>query len=171
MPYTRSTAKRLYALERERRCLELRLAGATFEDIARQLNMRAMMNAYQLYRRALKRIPQRAAHEARVAILERLNRMRLNVWPRLKNATNDELPALMAAALRIEALEASLLGLNAPQKLDMVQVQDIDEQGRRQRQQEVTTRCGPHQIMHQSTLRSPEACAPSDARHRQHRGA
>ena len=92
--------------------LELSLAGATFEDIARQLNMRHWMTAYRLYRRGLRRIPQKAAHEARVAQLERLNRLRLKVWSKFKDVSDTtELGVLVLAALRIETRESHLLAL------------------------------------------------------------
>jgi hypothetical protein len=138
MPTHSAVEQRQRSIELERRCLELSLAGATFEDIARQLNMRHWMTAYRLYRRGLRRIPQKAAHEARVAQLERLDRLRLKVWSKFKDVSDTtELGVLVLAALRIETRESHLLGLDAPQKLDVEQVIDVNEQALRQRQQEV----------------------------------
>jgi hypothetical protein len=116
----------------------MHLRGVGFEDIARHLGMRRYQDAWQRYRTALRRIPQKAAAEARAAQIERLDRLRSKVWSHFKDATDaTDLATLAVAALRIEAREASLLGLDAPRQLEVAQVQDDDLQERRQRQQEV----------------------------------
>jgi hypothetical protein len=95
------------------------------------------MLAYRAYLRAIRNIPAPAAHRARTEMLERLNRLRLHVWSKFQGAGSTELATLVVAALRIETREAHLLGLDAPQKLDVEQVIDVNERARRQRQQDV----------------------------------
>jgi hypothetical protein len=129
--------KKLARAQLERQCLELRLAGATYEDIARQLALPNYMLAYRAYLRAIRNIPAPAAHRACTEMLERLNRLRLHVWSKFQDAGSTELATLVVAALRIETREAHLLGLDAPQKLDLEQVIDVNEQALRQRQQDV----------------------------------
>src|SRR5690242_11502276 len=93
--------KKLARAQLERQCLELRLAGATYEDIARQLALPNYMLAYRAYLRAIRNIPAPAAHRARTEMLERLNRLRLHVWSKFQGAGPAELATLVVAALRI----------------------------------------------------------------------
>ena len=115
------------ARERERNVVELCLRGATFEQIGRQLNM-DRSTAYKAWDRALKRLPKADVEALRKAQSERLQRMRGKVWTEIAGRADPRDPTkvvapspellndLIGTALRIEAREAALHGLDAPAK-------------------------------------------------------
>ncbi len=122
-----SRAATLAARERERNVVELCLRGATFEQIGRQLNM-DRSTAYKAWDRALKRLPKADVEALRKAQSERLQRMRGKVWTEIAGRADPRDPTkvvapspellndLIGTALRIEAREAALHGLDAPAK-------------------------------------------------------
>jgi hypothetical protein len=104
-------------IERERRVIELRRAGATFDEIARQVGYTAPGTAYDAYKRALDRTLQMAgSEECRSQELDRLDRLQVAVWPSAMRG--DE--KAVANVLRIMDRRARLLGLDAPIKHEML---------------------------------------------------
>ena len=115
------------ARERERNVVELCLRGATFEQIGRQLNI-DRSTAYKAWQRALKRLPAADVEALRKAQSERLQRMRGKLWTEIAGRADPNNPSnviapspellndLIGTALRLEAREARLFGLDAPTK-------------------------------------------------------
>ena len=103
-------ADRIETAERERKALELRKAGATFDQIAEQCGYADKSGAFYAIKRALSDIVPPAVEELRTLDSERLDRLLLAVW---KQALDGDLKAV-DRALRILDQRARLLGLNAP---------------------------------------------------------
>jgi hypothetical protein len=107
--------------------VELYLRGATFEQIGRQLNI-DRSTAYKAWQRTLKRTPTADVETLRKAQSERLQRMRGKLWTEIAGRADPSNPSkviapspellndLIGTALRIEAREARLFGLDAPTK-------------------------------------------------------
>jgi hypothetical protein len=109
-------------IDKERQVIELRRAGATFDDIARTLNYANPSGAWQAYNRALQRtLVTAGAEEARTEELDRLDRLQRAVWG---NAMQGEI-ASVQAVLRIMDRRAKYLGLDAPVKQE-VTIEHID---------------------------------------------
>ena len=103
-------------LDKERQVLELRRAGATYEEIARATGYATPQGAYLAYGRALKRtLTSAGSEELREMELDRLDRLQRAVWPK---ALNGEYPAV-DRVLKIMAQRAQYLGLYAPTKVQM----------------------------------------------------
>lgn len=114
-------------VEKERQVLELRRAGATYDECARAVGYATPQGAYLAYNRALKRtLVEAGADEARQTELDRLDRLQRAVWPR---AMNGDLQAINSV-LRIFDRRARYLGLDAPVKqeikLDIADATSID---------------------------------------------
>ena len=112
MGESKSSPRRIEAVQRQRRALELRVAGASFDDIAGALGYASKSGAYMAVRAGLNRVPAPEAMFYRALNLERLNRARLQNW---KGVQNGNLKALYAE-LAIQDREARYLGLDAPIK-------------------------------------------------------
>lgn len=97
-------------IERERRVLELRRAGVSFDVIATQVGYRDRGAAYKAYKRALARTLQQPAAELRDLEVDRLDRLLTAVWPK---ALRGDLAAV-DRVLRVAERRARLLGLDAP---------------------------------------------------------
>lgn len=103
-------------IEKERRVLELRRAGLTFDVIAQEVGYSNASGAYHAFTRAMKRTLQQAgADELRELELDRLDRLQRFAWPQ---ATQGNLRAI-DSILRIMARRARLLGLDAPIKQEV----------------------------------------------------
>jgi hypothetical protein len=103
-------------LDKERQVLELRRAGATYEEIARATGYATPQGAYLAYGRALKRtLTSAGSEELREMELDRLDRLQRAVWPK---ALNGEYPAV-DRVLKIMAQRAQYLGLYAPTKVQV----------------------------------------------------
>lgn len=102
-------------IERERRVLELRRAGVTFDVIAEQLDYADRSGAYRAFKRALARTLQQPAREVRDLEVDRLDKLMVAVW---KKALGGDLQAV-DRVIRISERRARLLGLDAPQKVQV----------------------------------------------------
>lgn len=103
-------------IDKERRVLELRRAGLTFDVIAQEVGYSNASGAYHAFTRAMKRTLQQAgADELRELELDRLDRLQRFAWPQ---ATQGNLRAI-DSILRIMARRARLLGLDAPIKQEV----------------------------------------------------
>jgi hypothetical protein len=98
--------------EKRRKALELRKAGATYEQIADQLKLPNKSVSYKLVKAAIKAIIREPAEEVLRLELERLDAMLLGCWSRAK--TGDS--AAIDRALRIMERRAAYLGLDAPKR-------------------------------------------------------
>ena len=106
--------------ERKRNALELRLAGASYRDIAQALEV-SPATALQDCKEALADIPAQQADEMRTVELSRLDRLQRAVWPR---AIKGDLQAV-DRAIKIIDRRAKLFGLDAPQQVQIT-ANDID---------------------------------------------
>jgi ADP-ribosylglycohydrolase len=98
--------------EKERKVLEMRLAGVTFEVIARSVGYSSAGSCYNAYKRALIRTLQEPAEAVREAEVARLDRLMQGVWTA---ALRGEVRSV-EAVLRIMDRRAKLMGLDAPTK-------------------------------------------------------
>ena len=96
--------------EKQRQALELRKAGATFEQIARQLGYANAGGAYKIVQAALRDTVQQPADEVRQLELERLDAMLRALWP----AAIQGKWLAVDRCLLIMDRRARLLGLDAP---------------------------------------------------------
>ncbi len=99
---------------REAQAVQLRMAGATYKEIADQLNYRGRQGAFEAVRRALV-ADQDAVDEARDMELMRLDRLLRAVWTK---AVGGDLQAV-DRALKISDARAKLLGMYRPMKIDI----------------------------------------------------
>ena len=109
-----SQARRVIAAERRARALEMRKAGASFEEIGAEVGT-STAAAHKAVQRALadlNRLAEGDAAELRGLELARLDALLAAVWPA---ATNGELPSV-DRALKIGERRSKLLGLDAPVK-------------------------------------------------------
>lgn len=95
-------------IAREKRVLELKRAGFTFDVIARETGYAGKGPAYKAYRRALARTLQQPAAELRLLEQDRLDQLQVVVWTRALGG--DE--KAIASVLRIMERRARLLGLD-----------------------------------------------------------
>lgn len=114
-------------IDRERQVMEMRRAGATFDDIARTLEFANASGAWQAYNRAFKRtLIDAGVEEMRELELDRLDRMQRAVWARVLQGDDKAINT----ALKILDRRAKYLGLDAPTrqevKLDIADTNSID---------------------------------------------
>lgn len=101
--------------DKERRVLELRRAGVTFDVIAQEVGYSNASGAHHAYTRALKRTLQNAgADEMREVELDRLDRLQRFAWTA---AAQGNLRAI-ETILRIMGRRAKMLGLDMPVKVE-----------------------------------------------------
>lgn len=115
MAESKTSVKRLSANARGLQALELRKAGVGFPQIAERLGYRHASGAYEAVRAALKRTETPPADDVRALALERLDRILFAIW---KRALDGDLLCI-DRVLRIEERRAKLLGLDAPDKIDI----------------------------------------------------
>lgn len=101
-------------IEKERKVLEMRLLGLSWDAIAANVGYASRGAAWNAYQRALTRTLQEPAAEVRQQELERLNRI---MSAHIRNAMNGDVAATNTV-LRIMDMRAKLLGLFAPTKLE-----------------------------------------------------
>ena len=113
MSEPKTSVRRLRAIERQRRALELRKAGASFDEISSTLGYRGKSGAYQAVISALRRTLQEPADDVRTLELARLDRAQRTAWERMLHGDLDAL----GKVLKVMEHRAKLLGLAAPEKI------------------------------------------------------
>jgi len=98
--------------ERYRKALELRKAGATYDQIAAQLGYSAKAAARHAVQAAIKEIIREPAEEVIQLELSRLDAMLLGCWTKAKSGDVH----CIDRALRIMERRASYLGIDAPKR-------------------------------------------------------
>lgn len=73
-------AARILARERERRALELRKAGVSYERIAAEVGYRDHTGAAKAVKRAMDRLPKEASEDLRTLTVQRLEHMLVSLW-------------------------------------------------------------------------------------------
>lgn len=79
-PGKRPTPTNAETAERQRKALEMRVAGATFEQIAAQVGYADASGAYRAVSRGLLETQRPAADELRALMVRRYERLLLGVW-------------------------------------------------------------------------------------------
>jgi len=109
-------------IDKERRVLELRRAGATFDEIAKVVGYATPQGAYLAYHRAIKRVlVESGAEEALEAELDRCDRIQRAFW---QQAMQGDTKAGLIV-LRVMDRRAKYLGLDAPTK-QQIEVTNYD---------------------------------------------
>ncbi len=113
-----SKAKQTLVAERRRAAVQLRIAGHSWDAIARQLGYDSKASAYTDVRRALEKAVTKLAiplEAHRQLELDRLDAMQNALWP----AALDGETKAIDTALRLMDRRARLLGLDAPQRHEL----------------------------------------------------
>ena len=105
-----TSSRAISAAQKQRKALELRRAGASFDVIAQQVGYSSTGGAYKAVQTGLKKLVREPGESVRKLELERLDRLLLAVWHK---AVNGDLGAL-DRALKIIAKRCEIEGVNAP---------------------------------------------------------
>lgn len=103
-----TTAARVTAAEKRRKALELRKAGATYEQIAQEVGFAHKGNAHRAVAEAIASIPRADAEELVAITTARFDALILGLWPKARAGDT----AAAREVLRVERDRARLLGLN-----------------------------------------------------------
>jgi hypothetical protein len=117
MPRGKHSAFKVQKMEQEQKAFELRMAGATYEQIGKALGMTSV-GAFQIIRRgSIKRrtATNEVVEQIRELELERLDAMQRTVWPK---ALKGDLLAL-DRVLTLMNTRAKYLGLHAPERKEL----------------------------------------------------
>jgi len=112
-----SRVRSLAARMRGQQAIKLRMAGATLDDIAKQLDFKSAAGAYKSVMRELKATAQdmgEGIEAVRQLELKRLDQMQFPLWPAVLAGDVQA----TTTALRIQERRASLLGLDAPKQIE-----------------------------------------------------
>ncbi|WP_182349342.1 hypothetical protein [Tomitella gaofuii] len=120
MTSKRNPIRREHQAQRAKQALQLRLEGHTFRGIAEQLGVSPATIVADVDK-ALSDIPKREAEQLRGEEILRLDRLQRGVW---QEAINGDIHASQQA-LRIIDRRAKMLGLDAPQRVELG-AQDAD---------------------------------------------
>jgi hypothetical protein len=112
---SKTSEKRLSAAEKQRQALELRKAGTSYPDIARQLGYASASGAFKAVESALLKTLREPAEAVREIELARLDRLHLALWPA---AVKGDLDAI-ARVLDISKRRAALEGMDAPKRKEL----------------------------------------------------
>lgn len=116
MPYKTGTSKRkLQTAMRTQQVLEMRLAGATFRQIAETLEL-SVGRVHEIVSEQMKMTPVYVERAVELQAMEvaRLDRMQMRAWQKFEASGQNGTPLDMAAAeliLKVIRLRADLLGL------------------------------------------------------------
>ena len=109
-----TSPRRLAAIERHRRALELRTAGATFPEIAAALGYTGPGAAYKAVHAGIRAVLREPAEALVNLELVRLDKMWLAIWPAIARGNVHAIDR----GLRVMERRARLLGLDAPWRLE-----------------------------------------------------
>jgi hypothetical protein len=116
MAESKYSPRRIQANEKQRRALELRMAGRSWADIAKAVGYSNHTGAIAAVKVALDKSLQEPAQHYRALTLERLTRVLQVHWPSM---LNHDMPAT-DRVIRVIADIRALLGLDAPIKEDII---------------------------------------------------
>lgn len=111
----KSSATRILAREKQRRSLELRKGGATYDQIAQAVGYSSPSGARSAVLRAFGEIIQEPAAELRTLQIERLNHFLLILWPQIQAGDTRAIET----GLRVMDKLDKLLGTEEAQKVDV----------------------------------------------------
>jgi hypothetical protein len=113
----KTSERRLDAADRQRRALELRRSGASFDAIAATLGYRSKSGAFKAVMTGLRATLREPSEELRVLELERLDALLRGIWATA--CAGD--PQALDRALRIAERRAKLLALDGPAPVDVAE--------------------------------------------------
>jgi len=124
---SKSSKRRIEAKERQQRGIRLRMAGATYAQIADQLGYRSASGAYAAVKVALEGIPQPEAELYKRLNIERLNRLLLAIWERSTDMDSKPDRRDIAQCISIIAEMNKLSGAYAPveSKITLAMVHEV----------------------------------------------
>lgn len=127
---THSEQARAQTLQRAKQIFELRLRGATFDEIARLVGMHRK-GVEKAYYRELAGISKDARERLQKEQKERIDRRRSRLWTRFEG-TNDieQMAQLNRELTRLDLREAKLFGLDEPTKVDLSAEISTERDGR-----------------------------------------
>lgn len=99
--------------EQVRKALELRKAGATYDQIAASLGLADRSGAYRMVQGAIKEITREPAEDVLTLELERLDALMVAHWAKAKTDIKSA-----HVVLQILDRRARYMGLDAPKKMD-----------------------------------------------------
>lgn len=101
--------------EKQRKALELRKGGATYEQIATAVGYSDASGSRKAVVRALKHVTQEPVMELKTLQIERLNHMLLTMWPKVQQGDERAIDTSLRVMDKIDAL----MGTHAAQKIDI----------------------------------------------------
>lgn len=110
-----NVTRRIQAMEKQRRALEMRKAGATYHAIAQAVGYGDASAARKAIERAIADVIQEPAQEVRTIQIERLNHMLLTLWPKVQ--AGDE--RAIDTALRVMDKLDRLMGTDSASQVDV----------------------------------------------------
>ena len=114
MPESKLSPRRITAVEKQRRAVELRMAGHTWQTIADTLGYRNHSSAICAVEAALKRTLEPATDSFRALTLERLTKVIQVFWPRMLQGDYSAARTVMQATSDIR----KLMGLDSPVQVE-----------------------------------------------------
>lgn len=114
MAESRTSPRRVETVERKRQALELRKAGATYDQIAATVGFANRGGAYKAVKAGIREILREPAEEVIQLECARLDEMLRALWPGVMRGD----PVSIQRALGVMERRARLLGLDAPKKLE-----------------------------------------------------
>lgn len=114
-PGNNTNAKAINRAERDNRALELRKSGETLQRIANACGYCSASHAQQAIVKKIREIPRQNAEDVRTIEMERLDRMFLALWKKVKEG--DE--GAIETSLKVMARRSKLMGLDAPLAVDL----------------------------------------------------
>ncbi len=112
MSEPKTSKRRLEAVEKQRRALEMRKRGTSFDVIASELGYSSRSGAYKAVMSAIEKMLREPAEEVRTLELERLDELLAGLW--MKAVKGDA--AALDRVLRIMERRSKYLGLDAPKE-------------------------------------------------------
>ena len=136
MPRGNKTSPRyIQMVEEERRALELRKAGFTYEKIAQQMGLKSPILARNRVMKALDKTLQEPSEEVRKMELERLDSILLGLWPRILKGE----PRAAEVGLSVMERRSRMLGLDAPvRKIVEVITEDAVDRAIRELEEQIS---------------------------------
>lgn len=116
-----NSAKNVTIAMRHNQAIELRIAGATFQQIADTLGYGSPSAASKAISSGLTRMLQEPAEKLREIERERLDRAQAAIWKRVLGGDEKAIDAF----IRISKRRGDLLGLDAPKKTEVTGSWDV----------------------------------------------
>ena len=114
MPESKLSPRRIAAARKQEQALELRMAGLTWEAIAKRLGYTHHTSAIYAVRAALERSLEEPSAEFRALTLKRLTKILNTHWPRMERG---EIPAANVCLKTIKDMR-ELMGVDMPARVE-----------------------------------------------------